>query len=115
VCQLKLKHNEFNEISLIKETAIVITKKISTKKADQEAINDLLLLRFGIFNDDKNTKKYYLEFMTKSGKISFLVDASLYQSTKINSMGILEHDKKKIYSFEYKKIATSKDVERLNW
>ncbi|MBU1020246.1 MAG: hypothetical protein KJ847_03455 [Firmicutes bacterium] len=110
------KHIDLDKTSSTNEIAIVMTKKISTKKADQDAIKDLLLLRFGIFgSDNEDTKRYYLEFMTKNGKISFLVDASFYHQIKINSMGMLNHDQKNIYDFKFSKIATSEDITRLNW
>lgn len=113
---MKIEKRSSPNQKLITETAIVISKKISAKKSDQEAIKTIMRLRYGMFDDDgKKIEKFFIEFMTKSGTISFLVPRGFYHKTKINAMGILEHDHKKIYKFIFKKIATSADVAKLDW
>jgi hypothetical protein len=107
-----------DDLKLHKVEAILIGKKVSNKKTEEAAINSLFRMKRGLIdnlNDDNLPKRFYLEFMTESGPLGFVVSNKVYYAIKLNSMGILEYTKRGFKDFIFKKIATKEDVEELGW
>ncbi len=101
----------------IRETAILIAKNISSKKTAQEDAVGIQRMKLGFFDAStkKDIRKYYFEFMTGKGPITFLVPANIYAVVKIDSLGILESHHHRFVNFIFEKIATPADVQRLGW
>jgi len=101
----------------IHEKAILIGKNISYKKTTQEDAISIQKMKLGIFEtlENKDIRKYYLEFMTSKGPKSYLVTSNIYHTIKIDSLGILKSYKNKYVGFDLIKIATPDDVKLLGW
>jgi len=101
----------------IREKAILIAKNISYKKTAQEDAIGIQKMKLGFFesSDKKDIRKYFLEFMTAKGPISYLVKSNIYHTINIDSLGFLESYKNQYVGFDFIKLATPDDVKLLGW
>ncbi len=101
-----------------KEHSIIISKEITTKKSNNEAVLSTYSMKFGIFDNlvgESKTPKYLVGFMTMNGIYKYKVPKEVYHKTRIDSLGELSHNKRNFINFKFIKIATKLDVERLGW
>lgn len=102
------------------EQAILIEKKILkiTKKPNE--VRNVIRMKYGIYDSLNETKKkanleYKFVFMTKKGKKTFKIDASIYHQIKVDSLGLLNRKSSSFLSFEFDKIANKSDIIKLDW
>lgn len=95
--------------------AILIEKHANNKKSDSQAIRTMLRMKYAVNNNKPVKVRYYLEFMTKKGKLKFQVEQRDYNFINIDSLGELTYERSRFKSFTYIKKATAKDVEKLGW
>ena len=103
-----------------REQAILIEKKIIIGSGKRNEVSSLMRMRFGLYNTQENNegkkkKEYCLYFMTRKGRMVFGVDAKAYNGVKIVSLGFINRIRSKLQSFEFQKLASKVDVEKLDW